>query len=345
MKPSNKSSSKFLFVGMVFLFSIEGLLVWGVFLRFLPLWAVVLSHFLIVGGFAVLLRKISNQGNDTRFPYLCVLMNFFLGPFGLLVSVISWLMYKIHNRSRASWSNLLEELFPEEAKQKNAELLYRILLGWEQVGSVVTSRSYYEIIRFGTEEQKQAAIEKMLDHFQPEFLPILKEALNDSSNAIRVQGATALRALEDQFSDQYLSLKERIEESPLNSILRLEFAKHCETWATSNLLSKKDEEQIFAESILAYQEYVKKHPKDDQTKLTLARLLLNIGEKDKACSLIDQCRLPNDQAAFLKMETLYSDKRFAEIKKMAKNLQPTSISMKNVVTLWEKEDKDATGLA
>lgn len=115
------------------------------------------------------IKKRAELGKDMRFPYMGLLMSLFLGPPGAILTLIASFFYWLHQRSRKNWSSLLDELFPHETGMGKLGLLQRILLGWEKGGSGGLEASYGEVMQSGTIFQKRAALEKILDHFQPHF--------------------------------------------------------------------------------------------------------------------------------------------------------------------------------
>ena len=57
--------------------------------------------------------------------------------------------------------------------------------------------------------QKQMAIAKITQYFQPRFAPLLLQAVQDSNAAVRVQAATGLAKIEHDFMSQYLHQPEK----------------------------------------------------------------------------------------------------------------------------------------
>jgi len=103
-------------------------------------------------------------------------------------------------------------LFPDSDTDPSQELLERIAAADSESGPSVTA--FADILAFGSLAQKQALIALISRQFQPAFGPVLKKALTDGHSAVRVQAASAMNKIENQFFEQVLALSRAVSERP-----------------------------------------------------------------------------------------------------------------------------------
>ena len=129
-----------------------------------------------------------------------------LGPFGLL----GWGLTETVRRLSARWGPpaLADGVSLTAPKNQEPRSLYQLLL----LRGVTSARNstvspFAEVIEFGSFEQKQSVVTLIADHFRPEFASALRAALNNPEPAIRVQAATAVARIENQFLQRSVALE------------------------------------------------------------------------------------------------------------------------------------------
>jgi hypothetical protein len=143
--------------------------------------------------------------------------------------------------------------------------------------------------------------------FRPELGPVLKRALSDSDNAIRVQAATAISRLETVFLQDSLRLTQRMTASPEDAAAVLEMAALCDNFAFSGILDPRREAETRAAALSHYRRYVELVPNDTKVLLTVARQELRQAHFQQALDLLDRAGDAGwtDQSLLWRLECLY----------------------------------------
>src|SRR6185436_344770 len=116
---------------------------------------------------------------------------------------------------------------------------------------------FSDILFFGTLAQKQELISLMSRSFQPAFAPVLRAALDDANNAIRVQAASAITLIEDDFMRRSLSLASSVREKPGDPELLLKQARLHDDYARSGILDRDRERDSRKKALETYREYLR----------------------------------------------------------------------------------------
>jgi hypothetical protein len=256
---------------------------------------------------------------DLRLPMMLVMMTCFMGPIGALGTLVTLLFTKIYSRTATPFEEWYAALFPDTQLRPETELWQQILVTGSE-GEQTSVAPFSDILFFGNLAQKQELIALVSKNFQPVFAPVLRMALNDSNNAIRVQAASAITKIEDEFLQRSLSLSSAAQQKKADPGLLWKLARLNDDYANAGILDHERERESRKRAGEAYEEYLKLRPDHVDARIAVARLLLRDGQYAEAArgleNLIDRENVPT-QLILLYMEALYSLGKFEDLRRVA----------------------------
>ncbi|MDH4065053.1 MAG: hypothetical protein OEW19_11685, partial [Acidobacteriota bacterium] len=148
------------------------------------------------------------------------------GPFGPAGVLLSLALGRHYARLATPMDEWHAMLFPPTRPDENAEL-------WRRIGQRASDLSgeqhvtpFLDVLAFGSIPQRQSVIAIIAQQFHPSFAPALKAALCDPHNVIRVQAATAIARLENEFLERTMRLEAAAREAPDDPAAVLALAGH-----------------------------------------------------------------------------------------------------------------------
>lgn len=256
---------------------------------------------------------------DLRLPLLLILTTVFMGPIGAAGTLVVIALMSYYGRNATPFEEWYLALFPETRIHSEVDLWERIIAGEDSLDKSSVA-PFSDILFFGTLAQKQELISLMSRSFQPIFAPILRTALNDSNNAIRVQAASAITVIEDDFLQRSLSLATSVRENPRDPSLLLELARLNDEYANAGILDRDRERDSRNKALEAYREYLQLSPKDLEARTAFGRLFLREEKYEEARSWAAESVNDGEASSeliFIYMEALYQLRRFDELRRLA----------------------------
>lgn len=298
-----------------FLVADAALIAWGL-AQGWPAAGVVGAHLAAAGpaGFA-LLR--SSWGAD-RYVALLVLTTAALGPLGPAGVLLAMALERVHARSAVSIEQWHEMLFPPMVADAKGDL-------WRRVGKRASDRPpdprvtpFQDVLAFGSVQQRQAVVAIIAQQFRPAFAPALKAALRDEHNVIRVQAATVIARLEQEFLDRTFELEAAVQQAPNDPEAILALASHSDDQAFAGLFDATREENCRARAVEGYERYLDLRPDDQSVDLRLARLQLRRGLLEQAEPRLQRLAEAGHASARLwLMEVLFAQRRYRDMRTVA----------------------------
>ncbi|MBY0407478.1 MAG: hypothetical protein K2Q01_07280, partial [Rickettsiales bacterium] len=165
---------------------------------------------------------------------------------------------------------------------------------------------------------------KILRHYDASLAPLLKMALEDSNNMIRVQAATAMTKLKNMYFDHSVKLEHMWQEWPKKNGIVLELARLYDNYAFSGLLEETQAQENRNLAMNYYLRYLEVEPKDSphvtEVLQLLARLLFRMQDIPKACEYFERLRQAGHDTPEVNLwyaECLYRLGRLAELRELA----------------------------
>ncbi len=252
---------------------------------------------------------------DLRLPLLLTLATCFLGPIGSAGTLVAGVMTRRYARSATPFEEWYATLFPEVERVPG--LLQGAVAGDSGHRSVAP---FADVLSFGQLSQKQELITLIAGDFRPEFAHVLRMALNDTNNAVRVQAATAIARIEDEFLQRSLRLSAAVLEAPLDASRVLSLATLLDEYATAGIMDRERAAAAREQAVQAYVDYLQLVGDDPAAQQAIGRLRLLAGDCAGAARWLEQrgdagSALPESRLVY--MEALFELGRFDELRRYA----------------------------
>lgn len=269
----------------------------------------------------ILVTKILKQVNrDIRLLYVLSVASGgagFFGACGALFSSILTIFYSYFSKPFSQWYNAI---YPDFAHSRQQELYNSIVSGKDETAESYDVVSFKDIIVLGDESQKRRALTKMTDRFHPSFAQAFKLALQDESNAIRVQAASSIVKIESQFANilQQVELLEK--KNPDDANLKLGLARYYDSFAFTGILDENRENENRNSALKQYKEYLEMRPNDVDARIEAGRLLLRSGKAMQAVELFQdfgKAGYDNNNIRYWLTESYYYAGMYEELRAQA----------------------------
>jgi hypothetical protein len=281
-----------------------------------PEWAsAAVMHFGTVVALFLWYRFSPGIATDVRIPLILVSATAALGPCGPAAALFTMALSRWFMRHATPFEEWYRTLFPELVNDAEADFARRAASA--TVDNPASLAPFAEVLAFGSLHQKQALIAVINQSFRPAFGPILKRALSDENNVIRVQAATTMNRIENVMHAQTVELTGRLSEKPGDPDALLALARHYDSHLYSCILDAKREEEIRERALETWSRYLALKPNDIDSQIAASRLQLRSGLcEDAARSLakVIDAGAATPQAELWYMESLYRLGRYAELR-------------------------------
>ncbi len=167
----------------------------------------------------------------------------------------------------------------------------------------------------------------MTSNFQPSFAPAFKKALNDPSNTIRVQAASAITKIENTFMDRLMKLTRVKEQFPKEPVVVKALAEHYDDYAYTGLLDGDRELANRRKALEYYQEYLNLEPRDLEVRTQIGRILMRNKDYNRACEWFKNCidlGFVSQSISEWYSEALFASSRFEELRRFALTAPPVT---------------------
>ncbi|MFQ5738757.1 MAG: tetratricopeptide repeat protein [Acidobacteriota bacterium] len=277
------------------------------------------SHLGAVGVLFGYWRLCERSGKDGRWPLLLGVSTLGTGPLGCAGTLCSMALNRWFQRTSSSFEDWYNSLFPEQQSLLAREVFERIQVAQaDPIGQ--TSAPFADILSYGSLSQKQTVIWLISKHFSPVLAPALLQALKDTDSAVRVQAATAMARIENEFSRRTMELTQAADKDPDNPRLLRRLARHYDDYAFTGLLDNVREMDNRGKALEAYMDVLEKVPDDFSARLAVGRLLLREGRYREASGWFEastQMGQSSPQMLFWNMESWFQLGCWREIRRLA----------------------------
>jgi hypothetical protein len=306
--------------------------------RGLPLTWLLVCHLAILAGSGAWL--LAPTARRTRFGLLLWIATAAFGPLGGPGTLLAMTLERYYARRATSPEEWHAALFPPSEPDVRAELWRRVGQRSHDQPAATDVTSFLDILTFGSVPQRQAAIAIMVQQFDPAFAPALRAALRDEHNVIRVQAATAIARLEQQFFERTVELERAIARAPDDADALLALARHCDDQAFTGLLDATREQSCRLRAAEYYVRYLALRSDDLGAEFRLARLQLRRGlaadAEPRFRRLLDA---GYPAAALWLMECLFAQGRYEQLRHVAAEVSGADVQrmtpdVRTTVDLW-----------
>ncbi len=299
---------------------LHGLNIYWLFWNNVPFIYSVLIHIILTIVITVVTIMLKAAGRDIRHLYmLCITSGAasILGTAGTMLACVMSMMYGRFTQPFAQW---YRAIYPDFGFSREEKLYDMITSGKDESTRDYHVVSFRDVMVLGTEQQKRRALTRMTDRFHPSFAPIYRQALQDKNNTIRVQAASSVAKIENQFTHMLMRVEQLEAMNPDDMILKLGLARFYDDYAFTGLLDAQREHDNRQKALEKYRVYLEEFPNDIDVRIEAGRLLLRNGSYDEVVTLFQDCLSAGYQTETLNawlMEALYAAGRYAELRAMA----------------------------
>lgn len=283
-------------------------------------------------------------GGDTRYAYLLFVMSAVVGVIGSLGAFLSALLSIFFYRLALPFKEWFYSIFPFRDSTLPEQINDDLVLGRDENAKNYSVMPFLDVMAVGSEKQKRVALARMTTMFDPIFAPAFKKALEDPSNTIRVQAATAINKIEGIFHDHLVTLQALVKKHPRNAVVKKALADHYDAYAFTGLLDPYREVQNRERAREHYVEYLALQPNDADARLKVGRLLVRGGHYTEGAdwlkSSMDQ-GFSNHNMKVWYLECLYHSGQYARLRDAVMNtpmdlntLQAEQPALAEAINLW-----------
>jgi hypothetical protein len=243
--------------------------------------------------------------------------------FGALAPVALLLFYPLYLRFRATATPFAEwyrKLFPEDAGALSAQLYQSIVRRELPRSDYTPVVSYMDIVQHGTVEQRIAVIAAVARNFRPVFAPVLMAALADTNPEVRVQAATAIAKITDDFVGRAQALEIVLARNSRDTKCMRELAKAYDAYAYTGILDEALEQNNRVRALQLWLNYCELVPDDSEASLAVGRLLMRLERHGLAAQWLERSFAEGRatrQAVLWYMEVLFAQGRTDALRALA----------------------------
>lgn len=273
-------------VSLIALMVESALFFWGISSPVSPA-LVLLLHGIVVAVLILWARATVKADRPAHMILLLVTLTAFMGPIGVAGTLITLLLSTLfETRPFGEW---FADIFPEEEVPEGKQLVEYLRRYQDQVEEESQVLPFREVLMLGTTAQKQRMIGQITRNYHPSFAQGLKIALQDNSNAVRVQAATAINRIENAYTAQVYLLEKERDRDPKDIDTILALGNTYDNYAYSGVLDTEREQEYRSKALDCYRAYLKSEPDDEKVVLSVARIYYREGHYGELIRWAEQC--------------------------------------------------------
>lgn len=277
-------------------------------------------HLILCAVIVVVTYALKAMHVDVRYLMILCVASFAAGIFGAFGALLSCLLSLYYNMVSLPFTQWYQYIFPKTLMTEEEIMFELIDTGKDEAAKAYDVTPFMDILALGTEAQKRRALSRMTDQFSPEFAPAYELALKDKSNAIRVQAASSVARIENQFTTMLMRVENLEKARPNDPVVKLGLARFYDSYAFTGLLDKEREKENRTKALDKYHDYLTMKPEDIAVRIEAGRLLLRAGEYDQVIRLLKDCieaGYGSDNLRLWLIEALYESGKYEELRKVA----------------------------
>ncbi len=235
--------------------------------------ALLIYHGIFLGMLLSLAIQSYFQGKDIRHFLLCILAVFGAGPLGALGFLIQSGFYCLLKRQATPMEIWLSELFPEASVSPASSIFQRISAGLDDYQQMKEPSSFHDLFSYGSLEQKQAVLDVIVKDFHPSYFSILRRALNDPANTVRIQAAAIVAKIDDDLEKEMQEIL--LQNRRLDPVWILKLAQFHDLVSSCDVFDSHRKKDHQNQALLLYREYLKSFPSDLKVHFAIGSLLFH----------------------------------------------------------------------
>lgn len=248
----------------IILFIFESLLLY----KISSVQAYFMGHLLTIFILSVYAYGFYRKKGDLLYPLLLLIFGCAAGPFGLGSFLVLFILHPLFSCFSTSSEIWLEGLFPKKDLSQFEQIIQRIKSQWDNYTHLSEASSFHNFFTFGSISDKQMILDVITEDFDPSFSPILKQALGDRHNVVRIQAAAIVTKIDIDFDSELKRLQKMHLKTPKDEKILMLLAEHADAYSSLGTLDDLRQQEISSLAIKYYQAL----PDTQKTWLALGRL-------------------------------------------------------------------------
>lgn len=253
--PASEQMGAFIVLAL-FMCAIHGLLTGLLLLEYIPAVLFMIVHIIVSGIVLLVSYRQFKAERDATFTLILAVTCAVMGIFGAVGSLMSAVSYILFRQKAMSFYDWLKTIFPPDDNSHSEQVYDDIIFGVDENPRSYSVMPFLEVMQVGSEVQKRRALSRMTMHFHPRLAPAFKAALKDKNNTIRVQAATAVAKLENQFMEMLQNIREASVLAPHDPKVTFATARFYDDYAYTGLLDNEREKRNREQAITFYKKYL-----------------------------------------------------------------------------------------
>lgn len=308
------------------------------------LWRFMEFHILFTALTALVAWAHFKLGKDGRYMAMLTLACIPTGPFAAGGTIVGILLYLLFRLGSIHFSDWFQTMFPYTPPILPEAIHEDIITGRDESSRLYSVVPFMDVLTVGSEAQKSQALAKMTLQFHPSFAPAFRKALHDRSNMIRVQAATAIAKIENQFLERLMDITRVHQEWPDDEDVLLALAEHYDNYAFTGILDPEREYNNRQKALEHYLEYLKYCEDNIDVRSRVGRLLVRKKRPEEAAVWLRECielEYYDDALLLWYYESLYQAGKFAELREQIvehplgeETLENLSEPLREALALW-----------
>jgi hypothetical protein len=279
-----------------------------------------LVHFGISGIILLLAYRRFNNNEEFSMMFTLGIGLVFMGIIAPAVLLCLQPILARFKRDSTPFEEWYNSLFPDQTESAPEKLFNSVRRhetpGRETSGVV----SFSDIITSGSTTQKFATIAMIARSFKPSFTPVLKQALQDDANEIRVQAATAIGKVTDDYIKKIQILEDKLTRNPDDPKSLMALANLYDDFSYTGILDQSHEHKTRSRALDLWLKVCSLERENDAGQLAVGRLLMRLEKLDLAVTWLE--RIIHEGKATPKiiawyMECLFQTGKLDELRKFA----------------------------
>lgn len=205
--------------------------------------------------------------------FLLLVSALMAGPLGIGSFLLMAILRPIFSLSASSNIFWFEVLFPQQNISSFERIIERINSLWDDYDRQGEVTPFQNVFSRGSLFDKQKVLDMITENFDASYAPILKEALKDHQNLIRVQAAAIVAKINTDFEDELKKVEKLHIKFPNNREILLQLAEHMDEFVFTGVLDELRNKEIASLAVRYYRDYLKFEPDNLSVWLGVARLL------------------------------------------------------------------------
>ncbi len=233
----------------------------------------ILIH-LLISAITVVIAYTQYKANmDAPFMVLAAIAVAVTGIFGAAGIFLCVLLTAVFRQANHTFEEWFELIFPTDRVSEPEDVYNKIVVGRDENPTQYNVMPFIDVMEMGSEEQKRRALSRMTVNFHPRLSPAFRRALKDDSNAIRVQAATSVAKIENEFMKKLEKIEKARAKDPNNLYILYALARYYDDYAYTGILDREREILNREKAVETYQAYLQHDPSNADAWAAIGRLL------------------------------------------------------------------------